>query len=588
MGDEGKIDPSSPFYLGSGDQPGNLITHVILKGDNYLSWSRAITLSFESRRKFGFVDGTISKPTEKKKMLDWDMMNSMLVSWILRAIEPKLAASIPSFDEAKRLWDYLEKRYCEASGPCLQQLRASITNCKQLQHMSVKDYYNQLMGFFDNLVRLKPPHGCECGNCSCNVAAKYESDRQEEKLHQFLVDIDDVKYAVVRTNLLLQQPPTTLDRALQALIQEERSCNIAQTKSHDDKAEAHVFALPDRGKNFSLQRDKSKGGTSSALAASRSAAPAASHSSAASRPAPAAAATDHGKGAVRAHAVGDVSSSPSQDTLFALKELQLEHIIETGASHHVTGDESFLMDVQSMLPCLVGLPDGAQAATKEGRVFLADGIILKRDQHSGSLIGRGERIDGLYYFWRLPTVCAVTGPEVSTFELWHWRLGHLSDRAVKLVPVVSASSVFVKYVRSDNGTEFRCMIPYFDERGILFQTSYVGTPQQDGHVERKHQHILNVAWALMFQGNLPIGFWGECVLGAVYLINRTPSRLLNNKTPYEILFGKEPNFEEMHVFGSLCFAHNQKAESDKLSPRSRKCVFVGYLHGKKGLLARLM
>lgn len=99
----------------------------------------------------------------------------------------------------------------------------------------------------------------------------------------------------------------------------------------------------------------------------------------------------------------------------------------------------------------------------------------------------------------------------------------------------------VKIFRSDNGTEFKCMLPYFDKSGIIFETSCVGTPQQNGRVERKHQHILNVARALMFQGNLPVRFWGECVLGAVYLINRTPSRLLKNKTPYELLFGKEPS-----------------------------------------------
>ena len=46
----------------------------------------------------------------------------------------------------------------------------------------------------------------------------------------------------------------------------------------------------------------------------------------------------------------------------------------------------------------------------------------------------------------------------------------------------------------------------FDTHGIIFQTSCVGTPQQNGRVERKHQHILNVGRALMFQGNLPITF----------------------------------------------------------------------------------
>lgn len=69
MVDDGKFDPSSLFYLGPGDQPGNLITHVILKGDNYLSWSREITLLLKSRWKLGFVEGTISKPIEKKKKI---------------------------------------------------------------------------------------------------------------------------------------------------------------------------------------------------------------------------------------------------------------------------------------------------------------------------------------------------------------------------------------------------------------------------------------------------------------------------------------------------------------------------------------
>ena len=42
----------------------------------------------------------------------------------------------------------------------------------------------------------------------------------------------------------------------------------------------------------------------------------------------------------------------------------------------------------------------------------------------------------------------------------------------------------VKVVRSDNGTEFNCMRDYFQHNGILFQTSCVDTPQQNGIVER--------------------------------------------------------------------------------------------------------
>lgn len=115
----------------------------------------------------------------------------------------------------------------------------------------------------------------------------------------------------------------------------------------------------------------------------------------------------------------------------------------------------------------------------------------------------------------------------------------------------------IKTVRSDNGTEFVCMKKYFFEHGIAFQTSCTGTPQQNGRVERKHRHILNVARALRFQGNLPIDFWGECVLTAGYLINRTPSSVLKGKTPYEVLHGQAPLYANLRVFGSMCFARNQ-------------------------------
>ena len=110
----------------------------------------------------------------------------------------------------------------------------------------------------------------------------------------------------------------------------------------------------------------------------------------------------------------------------------------------------------------------------------------------------------------------------------------------------------------------------------------MGTPQQNGRVERKHRHILNVARALRFQGNLPMEFWGECVLSACYLINRTPSSILRFKSPYEILYGCAPSYDHLRAFGCLCYAFDLKSRLDKFASRSRKCIFVGYPLDKKG------
>ena len=106
----------------------------------------------------------------------------------------------------------------------------------------------------------------------------------------------------------------------------------------------------------------------------------------------------------------------------------------------------------------------------------------------------------------------------------------------------------IKTIRSDNGTKI-FLREFFHSKGILHQLSCVDTLQQNAIVERKHQHILNVARALKFQSNVPLCLWGDCILNAVYLSNRLPFKLLNNKSPYELLFKSSPSYKHLKCFG---------------------------------------
>lgn len=175
------------------------------------------------------------------------------------------------------------------------------------------------------------------------------------------------------------------------------------------------------------------------------------------------------------------------------------------------------------------------------------------------------------------------------------------SRYVWLFPLVCKSDVFICFqkfkafvsvqfsstiqvLRSDNGGEYtKGSFQWFlASIGISFQSSCPHTPQQNGVSERKHRHLSEIGRTMLYHSGASYSYWVEAFLTACFTINRLPTPLLHNKSPFEVLFGIVPNYSILRPFGCLCFPNLRSYRCHKLEPTSSPCVFLGYSSTQKG------
>ena len=148
--------------------------------------------------------------------------------------------------------------------------------------------------------------------------------------------------------------------------------------------------------------------------------------------------------------------------------------------------------------------------------------------------------------------------------------------------------VGIKRFRSDNARDYfnQTLAVFFQQEGVIHESSCVNTPQQNGIAERKNRHLLDMTREILFHKHVPKAYWGEAVLTSAYLINRLPTNVLQFKSPLELLNQFFPNVKTTYhltsrIFGCVCFIHVHSINRGKLEPRAPKCVFRPFINTKR-------
>ncbi|KAL0900696.1 hypothetical protein Bca101_084657 [Brassica carinata] len=211
----------SPYDLTSGDNPGAIISQPLLNGLNYDEWTINLRMSLSSRKKFGFIDGTIPKSSaDSPNLEDWTANNHLLVGWIKLTIEPKIRSTIFTREVAKDLWDIIQKRFSMKSGARLQQLRNQLATCKQ-QGTSVDDYFGRLTKLWDGIAECTNSKRCSCNKCECDLNIARDKELEVLKVHDFLSGLDDAVHGGRRSQICAITPLPDLDTVYQTIFQNE-------------------------------------------------------------------------------------------------------------------------------------------------------------------------------------------------------------------------------------------------------------------------------------------------------------------------------------------------------------------------------
>jgi hypothetical protein len=119
------------------------------------------------------------------------------------------------------------------------------------------------------------------------------------------------------------------------------------------------------------------------------------------------------------------------------------------------------------------------------------------------------------------------------------------------------------------------------EQGVKRQLALPYSPPQNGVVECHNGIVVGAAHSLLKAKGLPNWLWGEVVLTAVYILNRTPIRSVVGVTPFELWFGKKHAVQHLHTFGCIAYVMSTKPNMSKLDDRGHKMIFIGYEQGTK-------
>ncbi|XP_049397372.1 uncharacterized protein LOC125861549 [Solanum stenotomum] len=522
-----------------------------------------------------FISQTSSSVQGQELWGHWERVNAIVLSWLLYSVSKSLLSDLAFASSVFDVWIDLRERFDRVDGSRTYSLYKDISSIQQSTAF-VYEYYTRLKTLWDEFEILVPSPCCNC------EISKFVTHMNRQKVYQFLMGLNE-SYRQARSQILMLDPLPTINHVYSMIVRDEcqkvvvtcaTSLGMASISldsfvamyskagSSSGVGSSSVGYPPD----FKSKR-KVQGGSSPQASSPSSHYPSAyanfTYGLNTNIPPPGWGISLNQQQLMNGHAP-EVSSTitPNRISQVEREYFRCNKSYGLYLGHDAEDSVSKLAEVKP-----VYLPNGTTTQVSHvGSCALSARSLVTNALHvpdfkynllselcSGKVKEVSKEEGGLYLLMKHFTnkIDSSPGKEVAftvnntkavDMELWHQRLGHVSSAVLARMFAMSQQILckvtncsfgkLVKILRSDNGTQFvnSVCISTFKEMGILLSSS-----------------------------------------------------VLKYETPYERLYGRQPVLTHLKTIGCLCFAKHL-TEHEKLMPRVRSAVYMGYFEIQKGYI----
>ncbi|XP_074299668.1 uncharacterized protein LOC141630800 [Silene latifolia] len=223
------------------EHTGASITPITFNGRNYDEWSRTFQLALMAKGKLGYIDGSISKPSETSSDHgSWCSSNALVTMWIYNTLTPDLRRQISLRPEAKLVWTDIKNRFCQTNEARIYQLQAELLACPQGANESLMEYYGRMTTIWDAILEHDTLPSCACNPCNCNWLTIIAARRERKRVRDFLMGLDE-RFSNARSQIIGINPLPSLDLIYNHLLQDEGVRNLSITKT-DNTPDVMAYA----------------------------------------------------------------------------------------------------------------------------------------------------------------------------------------------------------------------------------------------------------------------------------------------------------------------------------------------------------